>query len=82
MPSGEEIMAVCCGQGWVAAATDRRNLRLFTCGGMQLQVLSLPGPIVSLAGHKDFIMIAVHMGMPLPGNQVWPLTKILSGCWL
>ena len=50
-------------------ATDRRNLRLFSCGGVQLEVLSLPGPVVALAGCKKEIAVAVHMGMPLPGNQ-------------
>ena len=53
----------------VAAATDRRNLRIFTLGGMQKEVLSLPGPIVALSGYKNKIMITVHSGMPIPGNQ-------------
>ena len=54
----------------MAAATDRRNLRLFTYGGTQLQVTCLPGPVVSLAGFKDTLFAVVHMGMPLPGNQL------------
>ena len=53
----------------MAAATDRRNLRIFTLGGMQREVLTLPGPIVALSGHKTKIMITVHSGMPIPGNQ-------------
>ena len=53
----------------LAAATDRRNLRFFSCGGMQRQVLSLPGPVVALAGHGKEIAVAVHISMPLPGNQ-------------
>ena len=53
----------------IAAATDRRNLRLFTCGGTQKQVTCLPGPVVSLAGYKDLIAVVVHLSMPLPGNQ-------------
>ena len=52
MPDKEEVMAVCTGLGWVAAATDRRNLRLFSTGGVQKEVLSLPGPVVALAGHE------------------------------
>ena len=36
---------------------------------MQREVLTLPGPIVALSGHKTKIMITVHSGMPIPGNQ-------------
>ena len=70
LPGKEEVMAVCAGAGWVAAATDRRHLRLMTVSGMQREVLSLPGPVVALAGWGDRLMVAVHgAGAPLPGNQ-------------
>ena len=36
---------------------------------MQREVLSLPGPVVSLAGQGPYLAVAVHLGMPLPGNQ-------------
>jgi len=54
----------------VAAATDRRNLRLFTLGGLQRQVISLPGPMVALAGYGPYLLVSVHSGLPLPGDQV------------
>jgi len=69
MPDKEDVMAICCGIGWVAAATDRRHLRIFSTGGMQREVLSLPGPIVAMSGFHDKLMVSVHIGMPLPGNQ-------------
>ena len=70
LPGKEEVMAVGAGQGWVAAATDRRQLRLMTVSGMQREVLSLPGPIVALSGWGDRLIVAVHAaGTPLPGNQ-------------
>ena len=69
MPSKEEVMAVCCAERWVAAATDRRRLRLFTSGGMQRNVFSLPGPVVAMAGHADKLLVVVHGGTPLPGDQ-------------
>jgi chromosome transmission fidelity protein 4 len=53
----------------VAAATDRRNLRFFTIGGFQREVLSLPGPVVALAGQGSLLVVAVHLSLPLPGNQ-------------
>ena len=36
---------------------------------MQREVLSLPGPVVALAGQGPYLSVAVHLGMPLPGNQ-------------
>jgi len=53
----------------VAAATDRRNLRIFTVGGFQREVLSLPGPVVAIAGQGSNLAVAVHLALPLPGNQ-------------
>ncbi len=69
MPKGEEVMALCCADHWVAAATDRRRLRLLTSGGLQRAIVSIPGPIVSMAGHGEKLLIVVHGGMPIPGNQ-------------
>ena len=53
----------------MAVATDRRNLRIYSVGGMQREVLTLPGPVVALSGFKNKIMASVHLAMPLPGNQ-------------
>ena len=53
----------------MAVATDRRNLRIYSVGGMQREVLTLPGPVVALSGFKDKLMASVHLAMPLPGNQ-------------
>ena len=69
MPEKEEVMVVCAGEGWIAAATDRRQLRLFSAAGVQREVLSLPGPVLTLSGHGDRLMVAVHTGAPLLGNQ-------------
>lgn len=62
LPDGEEILAVSVGQGWIAMATDTRNLRVFTVGGTQREVLSLPGPIVCLNGHKNKLFVVYHNG--------------------
>ncbi len=66
LPAGEDVMTLCAGKGWVAAVTDMRQLRVFTASGMQLKVLSLPGPVVAMAGHGDKLVVAVHNGTPLP----------------
>lgn len=62
LPHVELIEALVVGRGFVAVATDLRNLRLFTHGGMQSYVLTMPGPILSLAAHEKQLMIIYHNG--------------------
>ena len=46
---------------------------------MQLEILSLPGPVVSMAGYKKAIAITVHLGLGLPGNQSIGITILTIG---
>ena len=69
LPEEEDIVCVTAGDGWVAVATDYRLLRLFTAGGVQREVFSLPGPAVCLAGHASSLLVVVHSAHPLPGDQ-------------
>lgn len=65
----EEIEALCLGQGWAACASSTRLLRLFTIGGVQKEIFSLPGPVVSMAGHGEQLLVVFHKGAfpgPLP----------------
>lgn len=82
MPQNEDIEAICLGQGWAAAATSALFLRLFSIGGVQKEIFSLPGPVVSMAGHGEQLFIVYHRGrfffqsfiiLPLPkinGNHL------------
>ena len=54
-------------------------MRIFSSGGMQLEILSLPGPVVSMAGYKKEIAITVHLGLGLPGNQSIGITILTLG---
>nr|XP_053630498.1 WD repeat and HMG-box DNA-binding protein 1-like [Cherax quadricarinatus] len=65
----EDIQAVCLGSGWLAVATDRRNLRIFSTSGIQRDILAIPGPVVCLAGFEDQIMLVYHGGMGVCGDQ-------------
>ncbi|KAB1277645.1 WD repeat and HMG-box DNA-binding protein 1 [Camelus dromedarius] len=69
MPQNEDIEAICLGQGWAAAATSTLLLRLFTIGGVQKEVFSLPGPVVSMAGHGEQLVIIYHRGTGFDGDQ-------------
>lgn len=66
MPKDEEIEAICLGQGWAACATTALLVRVFTVGGVQKEIFSLPGPVVSMAGHGEQLMVVYHRGSFLP----------------
>ncbi|NXJ71286.1 WDHD1 protein, partial [Rostratula benghalensis] len=62
MPKDEDIEAICLGQGWAACATSALLVRVFTVGGVQKEIFSLPGPVVSMAGHGEQLMVIYHRG--------------------
>lgn len=69
MLPNEEVMAICCGIGWLAAATDKRRLRIFSTAGIQREIMTLPGMVVAMAGYKNYLIVAVHLGMPVYNDQ-------------
>ncbi|KFV12474.1 PREDICTED: WD repeat and HMG-box DNA-binding protein 1 [Pterocles gutturalis] len=69
MPKDEDIEAICLGQGWAACATSALLVRVFTVGGVQREIFSLPGPVVSMAGHGEQLMIIYHRGTGFGGDQ-------------
>ncbi|XP_004681910.1 PREDICTED: WD repeat and HMG-box DNA-binding protein 1 [Condylura cristata] len=69
MPQNEDIEAICLGHGWAAAATSVLLLRLFSIGGVQKEIFSLPGPVVSMAGHGEQLLIVYHRGTGFDGEQ-------------
>ncbi|XP_022092960.1 WD repeat and HMG-box DNA-binding protein 1-like [Acanthaster planci] len=69
MPKGENIKTLTLGHGWLAVATDKRLVRLFSIGGMQREVIALPGPVVCIAGHGNQLIIVYHAGTGVPGEQ-------------
>nr|XP_060609407.1 WD repeat and HMG-box DNA-binding protein 1 isoform X2 [Anolis sagrei ordinatus] len=69
MLQGEEVEAICLGRGWAACATSSRLLRVFTIGGVQKEILSLPGPVVTMAGHGEQLLVIFHKGTGFEGDQ-------------
>ncbi|XP_053127848.1 WD repeat and HMG-box DNA-binding protein 1 isoform X2 [Hemicordylus capensis] len=65
----EEVEAIGLGQGWAACATSSRLLRVFTTGGVQKEIFSLPGPVVSMAGHGEQLLLVFHKGTGFEGDQ-------------
>ena len=67
LPIGEEVVCTALGDSWVACGTSKQLLRIFSSGGIQSSILALPGPIVSMAGHGERLMVVWHCGCPISG---------------
>lgn len=76
LPEGEEVKCVTLGEGWLAVATETRNLRLFSVAGVQKEIFMLPGPPVCMSGHGSQLMIIYHRGMGIPGEQCLGVTLL------
>jgi chromosome transmission fidelity protein 4 len=66
------------GKGWAAAATDRGNVRIFSIGGVQRGIFSVPGPIVCLASAGRRLGVAFHQSPPIPGANGGPASQSLG----
>uniref|UniRef100_A0A671LXF0 WD repeat and HMG-box DNA-binding protein 1 n=1 Tax=Sinocyclocheilus anshuiensis TaxID=1608454 RepID=A0A671LXF0_9TELE len=69
LPKGEDVCALCLGQGWAAVATSALMVRLFSIGGVQKEIFSLPGAVVCMAGHGEQLLIMHHRGTGFDGDQ-------------
>ncbi|XP_034049055.1 WD repeat and HMG-box DNA-binding protein 1 isoform X1 [Thalassophryne amazonica] len=69
LPKGEDVRALCLGQGWAAAATSTLMVRLFSIGGVQKEIFSLPGRVVCMAAHGEQLLIVYHRATGFDGDQ-------------
>uniref|UniRef100_A0A4W6EHQ4 WD repeat and HMG-box DNA-binding protein 1 n=1 Tax=Lates calcarifer TaxID=8187 RepID=A0A4W6EHQ4_LATCA len=69
LPKDEDARALCLGQGWAAVATSTLILRLFSIGGVQREIFSLPGPVVCMAGHGEQLLVVYHRATGFDGEQ-------------
>ncbi|KAM7424615.1 hypothetical protein PAMA_000801 [Pampus argenteus] len=69
LPKGEDVKALCLGQGWAAVATSAMMLRLFSIGGVQREVFSLPGAVVCMSAHGEQLLIVYHRATGFDGEQ-------------
>ncbi|KAL8130298.1 hypothetical protein V2J09_019453 [Rumex salicifolius] len=67
---GEEVKCVALGATWVAAVTSLNFVRVFTQGGMQKDVFSLDGPVVTAVGFGDELAVVTHASQPLNNDQM------------
>jgi len=69
LADGELVLGVAAGEGWVAAATSNNYLRMFTAWGIQREIISLCGPLVSMVGSGSKLFLTTHSAHPLPKQQ-------------
>ncbi|XP_017473483.1 PREDICTED: WD repeat and HMG-box DNA-binding protein 1 [Rhagoletis zephyria] len=63
-PDCESTEALIATNKLVGVATSMQFLRLFTVMGTQREIISIPGPVVALAGHEDRILVLYHSAPP------------------
>ncbi|XP_053687150.1 WD repeat and HMG-box DNA-binding protein 1 [Sabethes cyaneus] len=70
MPGTEGIVGVVASDKIVVVATDTRLLRIFTVRGTQREIISVPGPLVSMAAFGDHVLVAYHRSPPNEDQQI------------
>ena len=44
------VQVVAIGNDWVAIATDKLFIRIYTLGGVQREIISCPGQVITMSG--------------------------------
>nr|CAD2179563.1 unnamed protein product [Meloidogyne enterolobii] len=65
MDEGEQIEGLCIGKNFIAIATNLRFLRIFTSGGTQRFVFSIPGYFHTICAHESKLAVAYATGAVL-----------------
>ena len=73
------LQSVSAGRGWVCVVTSLWYIRLYSTSGIQLAVISLPGPVVCSAGNNLHLMVVYHRGS---GKLRDPLSAFVTGLTL
>ncbi|XP_067633364.1 WD repeat and HMG-box DNA-binding protein 1 isoform X2 [Eurosta solidaginis] len=74
-PDCESTEALVATNKLVGVVTSMYFLRLYTVMGTQREIITIPGPVVTLAGHEDRLMVVYHSAPP--GTQQQHLCAIL-----
>ncbi|PSS08331.1 WD repeat and HMG-box DNA-binding protein like [Actinidia chinensis var. chinensis] len=76
----EEVKVVALGTSWVAAITSLNFLRIFSEGGLQKNVISLEGPVVTASGFRDELAVVTHASPSLPSNDQMLEFRVFNIC--
>ena len=70
LPKNEFAECVCATSAWVAVATTERFVRIFTIGGAQLHLVSIPGPVVTISSNQEQLFYTYHRAQGFEGSQL------------
>jgi chromosome transmission fidelity protein 4 len=65
LDDGEGVNCLAVGTYWVAVATTKGYLRVYSSTGQDVVVLTLKGPVVSLAGYSNKLAVFYHTSNPM-----------------
>ena len=83
LTSKESITSVAVGNGWIAIATNKRMLQLFSVGGVQRELISIPGQPITLAGWGGRLAIIYQSGpCKIDIWQSSPLYLVMFQWWI
>ena len=70
LKEGEEAVSIAAGDSFCVIATNSRLVRILTASGLQTNIFSIPGDIVSVFAQSDTFGVVYHTAAPLPqGDQ-------------
>ena len=71
------------GDQWVASCTSAQLLRMFSSTGVQKAPLSLPGPVVCMAGRGTHVAVIYHGAapLPIPGTVMFAVRVGMLSCF-
>lgn len=70
LPSAEDVTSLCVGTGFIAVTTSKSYLRIFSSTGMQLFVVWIRGPIVSLVSLNNSLCVIYNAATSMSVTSV------------
>lgn len=76
LPIGENILSVATGSTFIAIATSKSYLRLYTPRGQEFFIIGLEAPIVTIAAYENLVAVVYHRALPFGDRQQLSLRVI------
>ena len=66
---GQEVPEALCVANVCIVYTSLNYLRMYNLGGIQIHIISMTGPVVSLSSHQSTLAVVYHSAAPVMGCQ-------------
>jgi hypothetical protein len=78
---GENVLSLAAGKGWIAAATSKQLLRIYSATGSEIMVSWLRGPVLAMSGCEDKLAIIYHSSTPANTESSGLCMQLLEIDW-